>query len=85
MLREVVAEALPSAVFLEAQNFVEAEQLVSSSHSLDLALVDVALGGIEGLTGLLRLSVLRPNTPFIMVSARNTPDLIRRARVCGAA
>jgi len=84
VLRDVVAEALPSPIFVEAQNFAEAEEAVSRGESLGLALVDLALGGIEGLAGVLRLSVLRPSMPIVVVSAVEGADLARRSLVCGA-
>ncbi len=85
MLRSVIAEALPSPSFLEVETFAEAKDVVSQCDHLGLALLDLTLAGIEGLTGVLRLSILRPSVPFMVVAALDSPDLMRRALVCGAA
>lgn len=81
MLRGVVAEALSTPAVLEARDFLEAEDMVRRTDGLDLALVDVGLGGIEGL---LRLLLLRPGTAIVPVADRHNPELVRVALVCGA-
>ncbi len=81
MLRGVVADALSAPAVLEARDYLEAEDVVRRTDGLALALVDVSLGGIEGL---LRLLLLRPATAIVPVADRPDPELVRLALVCGA-
>ena len=83
-LRQVVAEALPDATIIEAQNLVAAKQALKENDEFDLILLDLNMPGVDGLSGLVDLRDLSPATPIVVVSASEEASVIDRAMVCGA-
>ena len=83
-LRQVVAEALPDAAIVEAQNLQAASKCVASADDLDLILLDLNMPGVNGLSGLVDLRDQTPTTPIVVVSASEEANIIERAMVCGA-
>lgn len=77
--------SLAGVSVLEAQDIAEAEMLVRAT-SLDLAVVDLMMPGVNGLEGVARLKRLAPTLRVILISAfRDHTDLFRTAaRQAGA-
>lgn len=62
--------------FLESDNCEDAFAKVSAQKDIDLILLDLALPGMNGLDGLLRLRTLCPTTPIVLLSANENSELI---------
>ncbi|WEX08951.1 response regulator transcription factor [Chelativorans sp. AA-79] len=69
---------------LEAGDFADAKALISRDPDIDLMLLDLAMPGASGLTGLVALRGLCPAVPIVIVSAHDDPQTIRRALELGA-
>lgn len=84
-LRHVVGQSLAGAECLEAHDFGRIGITLSDGEPVDLILLDLNMPGMDGFTGLLRLREELPDTPIIVVSASEEPEVIERALACGAA
>lgn len=62
--------------FLEAENCEEAFALASAQQDIDLVLLDLALPGMNGLDGVVRLRALCPATPIVLMSANENPQFV---------
>lgn len=69
---------------LEAGDFETARAIVAAVSDLDLILLDLAMPGVSGLTGLVTLRGLQAGVPVVIVSAHDDPETIRRALSLGA-
>jgi len=69
---------------LEAGDFDATRALVAANDDLDLILLDLAMPGVSGLTGLVTLRGLQAGVPVVIVSAHDDPETIRRALSLGA-
>jgi DNA-binding NarL/FixJ family response regulator len=78
-------ELFPAAVIVEAASFALLEMAVARNPELDLAVLDLAMPGANGLSSLVYLRGERPATPVLVVSANDLPRTIRRAQQFGAA
>jgi DNA-binding NarL/FixJ family response regulator len=89
LFREGVAHALreldPAAKLLEAADGAEALRLAQQNGDLDLVLLDLAMPGTDGWTGLARLQKACPTLPVVILSASEDPADARRAIDAGAA
>lgn len=62
--------------FLEAENCAAAFATAAAHADIDLILLDLALPGMNGLDGLVRLRALRPATPVVLLSANESSQVI---------
>lgn len=62
--------------FLEAENCEAALAEATAHGDIDLILLDLALPGMNGLDGLVRLRELHPATPIVLLSANDNPQII---------
>ncbi len=69
---------------LEAGDFETARGIVAANDDLDLILLDLAMPGVSGLSGLVTLRGLQAGVPVVIVSAHDDPETIRRALSLGA-
>lgn len=69
---------------LEAGDFESVKALIAEDADIDLILLDLAMPGASGLSGLVALRGLNPATPIVVVSAYDDPRTIRRALELGA-
>lgn len=53
-------------------------------ESVDLVLLDLSMPGVQGFSGLMYLRALRPEVPVVVVSANESPAVIRRCLEFGA-
>ncbi len=82
-LRDIILESFPDAVVTEAANVEEA--IGYAKDPLDLAIVDIALPGRDGLEFLVDMRRTRPGVPVLIVSVYHEPAFAIRALRDGAA
>ena len=83
-LREAVSGLLPRADIAEAGTFDEVSTLLDRSADVDLILLDLAMPGVRGFSGLMYLRAQYPSVPVVVVSANDEPAVIRRCMDFGA-
>jgi DNA-binding NarL/FixJ family response regulator len=83
-LREAVAGLFDSGDIAEAGSFDDIVSLLDRGHEMDLILLDLAMPGVRGFSGLLYLRAQYPSVPVVVVSANDDPVVIRRCMDFGA-
>ena len=83
-LREAVSGSLAGAEIAEAGGFDEVVALLDRSGEVDLVLLDLAMPGVRGFSGLMYLRAQYPSVPVVVVSATDDPAVIRRCMEFGA-
>jgi DNA-binding NarL/FixJ family response regulator len=83
-LREAVSGLLEKADIAEAGAFEEVTKLLERDAEIDLILLDLAMPGVRGFSGLMYLRAQYPSVPVIVVSASDDPAVIRRCMDFGA-
>lgn len=66
-----------------AQNGRQAIEMVKK-HNPDIALMDVQMPEMDGLTAIKEMMRLRPNLACVVISAENDRETLRRAMIAGA-
>jgi len=84
-LRLTIAELLPKAEIAEAESFDSLRAQLEASSDTDLVLLDLNMPGISGFSGLLFLREQFPAVPVAIISANDSPRVVRRALDLGAA
>ncbi|KFB11181.1 response regulator transcription factor [Nitratireductor basaltis] len=88
LFRGALQQALTSydaqCEILEAEDFDGVKLLVGEAENIDLVLLDLAMPGASGLSGLVALRGLNPAIPIVVVSAYDDTQTIRRALDLGA-
>jgi DNA-binding NarL/FixJ family response regulator len=84
-LREAVASALPGAEIREAGDLASLGTALSRDTAVDLVLLDLAMPGVSGFSGLLYLRSQHPEVPVVVVSATEDRTVMRRCIEVGAA
>ncbi len=62
----------------------EAKAFIGARGDIDLMLLDLAMPGVSGLSGLVILKAMRPELPVVVVTASEDVDTMRRALELGA-
>ena len=83
-LRQAVAHALADVTVSEVGSLEALGQALAESADVDLILLDLAMPGVQGFSGLLFLRAAHPELPVIVVSANDDPTVIRRCIEFGA-
>lgn len=83
-LRGVALRQLPDAHIREAENAAALYALVEAEPDADLLLLDLNMPGVQGFSALVHLRAVHPQLPIVMVSAREEPEIMRRALDHGA-
>jgi DNA-binding NarL/FixJ family response regulator len=83
-LREAVSGLLAQVEIAEAGSFEEVSKLLDRSGETDLILLDLAMPGVRGFSGLMYLRAQYPSVPVVVVSANDDPAVIRRCMDFGA-
>ncbi len=90
LFREALEGALrmatPDADIVQATSIDEALDLLSSTDSVDLVLLDLSMPGTTGLSGVIRVRKAFPRIPIVIVSGHQDPQIVTSALslgVCG--
>jgi DNA-binding NarL/FixJ family response regulator len=83
-LRQAMIHVITSARIDEAGSFEELTALLERDSDVDLILLDLAMPGISGFSGLIYLRAQYPAIPVIIVSASDDVGTIRRSLDFGA-
>jgi DNA-binding NarL/FixJ family response regulator len=83
-LREAVSGLFDRIDIAEAGSFDEISKLLERGSELDLILLDLAMPGVRGFSGLMYLRAQYPSVPVVVVSANDDPAVIRRCMDFGA-
>jgi DNA-binding NarL/FixJ family response regulator len=83
-LREAVSGLLAKAEISEAGTLEEAAAFLDRGAEADLVLLDLAMPGVRGFSGLMYLRAQYPSVPVVVVSANDDPSVIRRCMEFGA-
>ena len=83
-LREAVSGLFARADIAEAGTFDEVSKMLERTAEVDLILLDLAMPGVRGFSGLMYLRAQYPSVPVVVVSANDEPAVIRRCMDFGA-
>src|SRR6266540_4393484 len=83
-LREAVSGSFGQADIAEAGCFDEVAGLIDHGGDVDLVLLDLAMPGVRGFSGLLYLRAQYPSVPVVIVSGNEDTAVIRRSMDFGA-
>jgi DNA-binding NarL/FixJ family response regulator len=84
-LRESISGLLEKMEILEAGAFDDVVKLLEQNgNEVDLVLLDLAMPGVRGFSGLMYMRAQFPSVPVIVVSANDEPATIRRCMGFGA-
>ncbi len=83
-LREAVSGMFEDVDIGEAGTFDEVAALLDRSGEVDLILLDLAMPGVRGFSGLMYLRAQYPSIAVVVVSANDDPAAIRRCMEFGA-
>jgi DNA-binding NarL/FixJ family response regulator len=83
-LKEAVGKLFGGAKVFEAGGLEDLQSLLERESDIDLVLLDLAMPGVRGFSGLLYLRAQFPGVPVVVVSATEEPDVIRRCMEFGA-
>ena len=83
-LREAVSGLFQRADIAEAGTFDDVSKILDRASEVDLILLDLAMPGVRGFSGLMYLRAQYPSVPIVIVSANDEPAVIRRCMDFGA-
>jgi DNA-binding NarL/FixJ family response regulator len=83
-LRQTLAPSIADAVLDEVESLDALMARLAEGAITDLVLLDLAMPGVQGLSGLLQIRTQHPSIPVIVVSATDDPAVIRRCLDFGA-
>jgi len=83
-LKEALGSQFSGARVFEAGGFEDLQGLLEREGDIDLVLLDLAMPGVRGFSGLLYLRAQFPGVPVVIVSATEETDVIRRCMEFGA-
>ncbi len=83
-LRQALGSGLGALEILEAGSMEELAEVLSQHQEVDLVLLDLAMPGVRGFSGLMYLRAKHPQLPVAIVSASDDPVTIRRCLDFGA-
>lgn len=83
-LKHALTGAFDSVEIIEAGTIEEMTERIEAEAEIDLVLLDLAMPGVRGFSGLLFLRAQYPALPVIVVSAHDEPSVLRRCLEFGA-
>lgn len=83
-LSQALGDSFPGIHISEAGSLDELLKHLTTSSEADLILLDLAMPGVKGFSGLMYLRAQYPEIPIIVVSANEDPAVIRRSIEFGA-
>lgn len=84
-LRQALMLGIPGAAIREAGDLASLGRELARGEQVDLILLDLAMPGVSGFSGLLYLRSQHPEIPVVVVSGTEDRDVIRRCVEVGAA
>ena len=84
-LREAVSGLFDRVEIAEAGSFDDVSKLLEGTGEVDLIMLDLAMPGVRGFSGLMYLRAQYPSVPIVVVSANDDPAVIRRCMEFGGA
>ena len=83
-LRQALSNSIRDLLITEAGSLDELSGSLEANSETDLVLLDLAMPGVKGLSGLMYLRAQYPEIPVVVVSANEDPAAIRRSIEFGA-
>ncbi len=83
-LNQALSAAFAASQILEAGSLDALMEMLKVDSAVDLILLDLAMPGVQGLSGLLYLRAEHPDIPVVIVSASEDAATIRQAIEFGA-
>jgi DNA-binding NarL/FixJ family response regulator len=83
-LREAVTGLFEPDAIGEAGSFDDISKLLEGNSDIDLVLLDLAMPGVRGFSGLMYMRAQFPGVPVVIVSGVDDPAVIRRCMDFGA-
>ena len=83
-LAQAVSGAAPGAEILEAGDLEGVTRIFSAGEDVDLILLDLAMPGVRGFSGLMYLRAEHPEVPVVVVSGNEDRGVMRRCIDFGA-
>jgi len=83
-LREAVTGLFAPDAIAEAGSFDDISKLLDRNHDVELVLLDLAMPGVRGFSGLMYMRAQFPDVPVVIVSGTDDPAVIRRCMDFGA-
>src|SRR5215468_6894299 len=83
-LREAVTGLFERDAIAEAGSFDDIAKLLDRNNDVDLVLLDLAIPGVRGFSGLMYMRAQYPGVPVVIVSGNDDPAVIRRCMDFGA-
>jgi DNA-binding NarL/FixJ family response regulator len=83
-LREAVTGLFEADAIAEAGSFEDISKLLDRNNDIDLVLLDLAMPGVRGFSGLMYMRAQFPGVPVVIVSGIDDPAVIRRCMDFGA-
>ena len=83
-LRQAVASAVPGSAIVECGDLDELTKELEQNHDADLVLLDLAMPGVRGFSGLMYLRAQHPGVPVVVVSGNEDRMVMRRCVDFGA-
>ena len=76
-LRQAVASAVAGADIIECGSLEDVTKALDSCSDVDLILLDLAMPGVRGFSGLMYLRAQHPSAPVVVVSGNEDRSVIR--------
>lgn len=83
-LHQALSSLMPAAHIVEANGMDELSKTLTEERDVGLVLLDLAMPGVQGFSGLMYLRAQYPGVPVAIVSATEEGVIIRRAMDFGA-
>ena len=83
-LREAVTGLFAPDAIAEAGSFDDISRILDHNHDIELVLLDLAMPGVRGFSGLMYMRAQFPSVPVVIVSGADDPAVIRRCMDFGA-
>jgi DNA-binding NarL/FixJ family response regulator len=83
-LRQAVVGAVPGCGIAECGDLDELTRELETNSDVDLVLLDLAMPGVRGFSGLMYLRAQHPGVPVVIVSANEDRTVMRRCIDFGA-
>jgi DNA-binding NarL/FixJ family response regulator len=83
-LRQAVSGAVPGSAIVECGDLDELTKELEQNHDADLVLLDLAMPGVRGFSGLMYLRAQHPGVPVVVVSGNEDRTVMRRCIDFGA-